>query len=686
MGTTARVSRRAATARGAPAATTALRAWTAGDWLFAAAVCAAVLLVYQPAWHGGMVWDDDAHLTRSGLTLRAIWFNVGATQQYYPVVHSAFWLFSRAWGTDPLGYHLVNIALHATSALLIAVLLKRLEVPGAALAAFVFALHPVQVESVAWMTELKNTLSTAFFLASVLAYLRFDERRSRAPYALALALFMLAVMSKTVTASLPAALLLVFWWRRGRLEWRRDVLPLVPFFVAGLSFGLLTAWFERTVLSAHGAEFDLAVVQRVLLGGRAIWFYVWSLVWPVHLAFIYPRWHLDPHSAVQSVFPLGVIATLVILWWHRARTRAPLAVALLFCGLLFPALGFANLYPFRYSFVADHFQYLASIPLIAGMCAGLVLLARRVRLAEPALIVLVGLPLGLLSWRQAHDYRDGDTLYRATLARNPECWLCYNNLASTRLHGSTDEVNEAMTYLREALRLDPASAEAHNNMGGALQRLGRFDEALEEHKEAARLNPALLDARYNIGVVDQALGRMDEARGEYEAVLRAKPDYTAAHHNVATILAQQGRVQEAIEHYAAAVRLEPDLPAPHQGLGGLLAAVGRTDEAIAEFRTFVRLQPGSAAAHYQLAILLATNSRLLDAIPEFEAAVRCEPSSPQLHHDFGAALANAGRLDDAVAEFTEALRLRPDYPGARETLARLEQMRRPPTPGRPPDR
>ena len=591
--------------------------------------------------------------------------------RYYPIVHSAFWLFAHLWGADPLGYHLVNVALHATSAILLAVLLRRLEVPGALLAAFVFALHPVQVESVAWMTELKNTLSTVFFLGSALWYLRFDARRSRPAYVAAFALFLLALLSKTVTASLPAALLVVFWWKRGRLEWRRDVVPLLPFFAAGIAFGLLTAWFERTVLRAHGAEFDLSVAQRILLGGRAVWFYLWSLVWPVHLAFIYPRWRLDAGAAAQYLFPLGVVLVLAALWWWRSRTRAPLAAALLFCGLLFPALGVANLYPFRYSFVADHFQYLASIPAIASMCAVLVMLARRVRVPEPALIVVLAVPLGLLSWRQAHDYRDGETLYRATLARNPECWLCYNNLASTRLHGSAGELDEALGYLREALRLDPQSAESHNNMGGALQRLGRLDEALNEHQEAVRLNPALTDARYNIGVVQQALGRLDDARGEYEAVLRARADHAAAHHNLATILAQQGRVQDAIEHYAAAVRLEPDLPSSHQGLAVMLAAAGRTDEAVAELRTFARLQPASAAAHYQLALLLATNNRLPDAIPEFQAAVQCEPSSAQLHHDLGAALANAGRYDEAVAEFKETLRIQPDYPGVRETLSQI---------------
>jgi protein O-mannosyl-transferase len=633
------------------------------------------LLAYQPAWRGGMLWDDDAHLTRAGLQslagLRAIWLDVGATQQYYPVVHSAFWILSRLWGFNPLGYHLLNIALHACSAWLVFAILRRLRVPGAMLASFVFALHPVQVESVAWMTELKNTLSGAFVLTSALVYLRFDQGRRRAAYLAAFVLFVLALLSKTVTAVLPAALLVIFWWQRGRIDWRQDVRPLVPFFVTGAGFGLLTAWFERTLLRAHGAEFDLTFAQRVLLAGRAIWFYLWSLVYPVHLSFIYPRWNLDPRAAGQYLFPVGVIVTLAALWAVRSRTRAPLAAALLFGGILFPALGFANLYPFRYSFVADHFQYLASIPVIAGLCAAATRPARHIKFADVAMVAIVALLLGSMTWLQAHEYRDAETLYRATLARNPECWPCYNDLASARLHGSTQEVNEAIGYLRQALRIDPLSAEAHNNMGGALQRLGRLDEALAQLREAARLNPARADVHYNIGVVNQALGRLDDARAAYETAVRVSPDYAAAHHNLATILGQQGRTADAIEHYAAAVRLQPDLTASHQGLASMLAAAGRTNEAIAELRTVARLVPASAAAHYQLAIGLATTGHLSDAIPEFEAAVACEPSSPQLHYDLGAALANAGQYDEATAQFNETLRLQPDYPGARETLRQI---------------
>ena len=223
-----------------------------------------------------MLWDDDAHLTPVALRpvagLWRIWFDLGATQQYYPVVHSAFWLMHRLWGDGTTGYHLVTILLHATSAYLVVVALTRLAVPGALLAGFAFALHPVHVESVAWMTELKNTLSTVFYLAAALSYLRFDERRAARDWYRAAAFFLLALCSKTVTATLPVALAIIIWWTRGAITWRRDLRPLVPFLLAGVAGGALTAWVEYTLIGAQGAAYELGVFDRVLLAGRAVWF------------------------------------------------------------------------------------------------------------------------------------------------------------------------------------------------------------------------------------------------------------------------------------------------------------------------------------------------------------------------------------------------------------------------------
>ena len=357
------------------------------DWIFGLILVFAIIIAYQPAWPGLPIWDDDAHITqpmlRSLQGLARIWMQPGASQQYYPLVHSVFWVEHRLWGDATLGYHLVNILLHAFSALLLVRILRRLEVPGAWLAATIFALHPVQVESVAWISELKNTLSGAFYLGSALAYLEFDRKRGPKLYMVALGLFVLGLLSKTIIATLPAALLLIFWWKRGRLSWRQDVRPLIPFFLAGIAAGLFTAWMERKSIGAQGSEFDFTFIERFLIAGRAIWFYLGKLFWPAELIFIYPRWNVSQAVWWQYLFPAAGLLLLTVLWKLRQRCRGSLLALLYFAGTLFPALGFFNVFPFRYSFVADHFQYLAGIGPITLVSAGIVGLANSFKRRSP---------------------------------------------------------------------------------------------------------------------------------------------------------------------------------------------------------------------------------------------------------------------------------------------------------------
>ena len=330
------------------------------EWLPGLLLIAATFIAYQPVWHAGFVWDDDAHVTRPILRslhgLWRIWFEPGATQQFYPFLYSAFWVEHRWWGDSAAGYHLANVALHAAVACLLHRVLRRLAVPGAFLAAAVFALHPVCVESVAWISEQKNTLSAVFYLSAALAYLRFDRERKAGWFAAGLGLFALAVLSKSVTATLPAALLVVFWWKRGQLSWKRDGLPLVPWFVLGAGAGAMTAWMERTHVGASGAAYALGGAERFLVAGRAVWFYLAKIFWPVDLVFVYPHWTVDVRELWQAVFPATALAAVAALFALRKRFRGPLATALLFGGTLFPALGFINVFPFLYSYVADHFQ------------------------------------------------------------------------------------------------------------------------------------------------------------------------------------------------------------------------------------------------------------------------------------------------------------------------------------------
>jgi protein O-mannosyl-transferase len=561
------------------------------------AVFLATLVVYWPALGGSLLWDDDAYVTapalRSFSGLMRIWFDLGATEQYYPILHSAFWVEHGLWGDAAVGYHLINVALHATAACLFARVLLRLDqkMEIAWLAAFIFALHPVCVESVAWISEQKNTLSTVFYLWSALAYLRFDRDRGQGSYLLALGLFVLALLSKTVTATLPAALLVVLWWQQGRLSWRRDVAPLLPWFGLGAAAGLFSGWVERTYVGAQGASFSLSFLQRCLVAGREIWFYLGKLLWPANLIFIYPHWSVDAGAPLQWVFPFGAIALLAALWLIRRRTRAPLAALLLFVGTLFPTLGFFNIYAFLFSYVADHWQYLASLGIIALAAAGWGYLP-RLPARIGAGVLLAG--MGVLSWEQCRMYDNVETFYRTILDRNPAAWMAHDNLGVVLARSG--RLSEAITHYQEALRFKPDSAEIYHDLGTAMTQAGRLPEAIADFEQALRLQPGYAAAHYHLGSVFARLGRMEEAVGQFEQALQAKPDDAEAQNNLGSALAMLNRMPEATEHFAAAVRLDPDSAQARCNLGKALAQQGRIPEAIEQFRAALRLNPDMTEA------------------------------------------------------------------------------------------
>jgi tetratricopeptide (TPR) repeat protein len=675
----------------------------------------AALAAYQPAWQGGPLWDDDAHLTPPTLAstggLWRIWSDVTVSQQYYPVVSTAFWVMNRAWGHDPLGYHLVNILLHACSGFLVAGILRRWSVPGAMLAAVIFTLHPVHVESVAWMTELKNTLSGVFYLLAATAYLRFDETRRPAAYAAALGWFVLALGSKTVTASLPAALLVIFWWRHGRVDWRTHVRPLLPFFALGVIAGLGTAWIEVAWVGAKGDSFELTFVERGLLAGRAVWFYAGKVVWPVGLMFMYPRWSIDQSVAWQYVFPIALVMALGVLWAPRGRSRAPLAAALFFCGTLFPALGFVNVFPFRYSWVADHFQYLASLGVIVAVSSAVMYAVARWRpgVPEPVVAVAIAVPLFLLTFQQSGHYASAEILYRTTLASNPESQLARTNLSALLLDGPKEGWAEAADHAIEAIRISPGDGEAHSNLGLALHRVGRLAEAEAALREAIRLKPTLATAHYNLGLTLVSLGREAEAVEPYEASLRIFPRQPEVRRNLSNVLLKLGRADDAVAHLREAVALSPGTADIHMNLGNALQATGQFDAAIAAYRQALAIRPEWGEAYHNLALaqrraarhseavesflaaerllpgavpvlvgfanLLVSLGQLDEAVPRLQRAVLVidEPRAAELHNDLGIVLARLGRFPEAIVQFEAALRIEPDFQAAR---ANLNQARR----------
>jgi tetratricopeptide (TPR) repeat protein len=528
------------------------------------------LLAYAPALGAGFIWDDDQYVEynttlRDPDGLRRIWTEPKTLPQYYPLVFTSFWLEHQLWGLDPAGYHTTNILLHALAGVLLWRVLLRLAVPAAWLIAAVFVLHPVHVESVAWITERKNVLSASLYLAAALAYLRFAPPRSDeiAParrwrwYGLALVLFLGALLSKTVTATFPAAMLLVLFWQRGRIG-GRDVAPLVPFFVLGVGFGLVTAWLEKTRVGASGDDWSFTLAERCLIAGRALWFYASKLVWPADLSFIYPRWQIDATSPLQWLYPLAALAVPVVLAvGRRVWGWGPLVAALYFGGTLLPALGFFDVYPMRFSFVADHFQYLASIGLLALVVNAVAAGVRRLPHAQAGFVLaaLILLVLGMLTFAQCFVYTSAETLWTDTLAKNPDAWLAHNEMGL--LLYKRDELRAAREQFRASVRLKPGQAASEFNLGRTDLALGDASDAVEHLRAALRLDPAFAAAHDKLGQALVKLGKPSEAVAEFETAARAEPNDAGIAYNLALTLAQLSRREEALAPARRAVQLRP---------------------------------------------------------------------------------------------------------------------------------
>jgi protein O-mannosyl-transferase len=621
--------------------------WHRWLWLGLAALS---LLAYRPALNGSFIWDDDAYIIQNQ-TLRSlrglvqIWSEPTSIPQYYPLVHTTFWLEYHLWGLHPMGYHVVNVLLHALAAFLLGCTLERLKLRGAWWAAAIFALHPVEVESVAWVTERKNVLSAVLYFAAALAYMRFEPLESGGEtvkrrwdwYAASLGLFVAALLSKTVTCSLPAALLLVMWWKRGRLD-RNGVLPLVPFFVVGAGLGFLTAWLEKHHVGAQGPAWSLSFIQRCLIASRALWFYAGKLFWPARLTFTYPRWQIDSAQWWQWLFPMAGAAVIAGLWVKRQRFGlGPLVAVLFFAGTLGPALGFINMYPMRYSFVADHFQYLASIGLIVLFAEAFV---RMRRIIPGSAMVAIVVLLGALTWRQAGIYRNLEVLWRDTLAKNPRCWLAHNNLGLEL--ENQGKLDEAFFQYETALPLAPDFPETYNNIGNSLMRKGLISDAMDYYRKAIQINPRYVAALNSLGVAYGMEG-----------------DYT-----------------NAIASLRAALRLQPTYARAHGNLGNVFRAQHNLDGATREYTQAIHLDPGNASLYRNLGLVLEDRKLFGLAVPNYEEALRLEPTSTDVHYRLAGVFAKLGRRDEAIMELKAALQLNPNYSEAAAQLQALTAGRK----------
>ncbi|MCE9557012.1 MAG: tetratricopeptide repeat protein [Planctomycetes bacterium] len=608
------------------------RSWQ-GNLGLALAIVVATLLAYAPTLHNGFIWDDDGFLTKNPLIhsrngLQRFWFST-EPPDYFPLTSSTLWLEWRLWGENATGYHVVNVLLHALSAILLWRLLLAMKIPGAWLAGLVFAVHPVNVESVAWITERKNVLPMVFYLLTLLAYLRFERRGSWGWYATALACSLLGLLAKTSIVTLPLVLLGWAWWERGKIT-GRDLLRAGPFFALSLGLGLVTVWYQKHVAIGSEIVRSDGWASRLATAGWAVWFYLYKALLPLNLSFVYPHWEVDPKMPFAWLPLAALLAVLALLLAFRRR---PAARALLFALgyyllMLLPVLGFVDIYFMRYSLVADHWQYFSILGVIVLVCAGW---WQWQHMSQPflaqAIAALLTLALGILTFQQSRIYANQEVLWNDVLAKNPDCWMAQNNLGVVlQRAGKTDE---AVVRGQKALDLKPDYAEAHDNLALALQDLGRHDEALAHCQIAARLKPKDAQVHYNWGNVLRVARRAEEAVSQYEEALRINPHFVQAHNNLGNTLQDLGRFNEALSHFQQAARLSPDNAEIQLNWGQTLQHMGQIAEATRHLQAAIRLNPKNAAAYFNLGVIHANQGQFQAAITNFQIALRLSPNFTQ---------------------------------------------------------
>jgi protein O-mannosyl-transferase len=560
--------------------------WFRGDWFWGLFLIGSVILTYAPVWQAGFIWDDDAVLTANPcivgpLGLKEIWTTSAA--DICPLVLTTFWGEHALWGLDPLAFHLVNVLMHAACAVLLWRVLRSLRVQGAWLGAALWALHPVAVESVAWITEMKNTESALFFLLSILFFvkcLRAKELDARTGvgwnYALTLVFAALAMASKSSTVILPVILCFCAWWVEGRWYWR-NVTRVAPLFLMSVAASVLSIWTQGLQLATvTDPKWARTWPERLAAAGDAVWFYLGKLVWPHPLITIYPRWQIDAGRWISYLPLSAAIVLLFTLWLKRDLcSRACLFAFAYFVVALLPVLGLIDNPIFRYSLVFDHFQYLASIGPLALAGTGLVRFADFVIPKKPwfhsALCAELLLILGMASWQRTRIYTSQETLWTETLTENPKSWLAQNTVGL--IFFSRGQLDEAVTQFQNVLQIYPNFADAHCNLGSAFFQRGQPEEGVAQFQKALEINPNLVEAHSNLGSIFLQKGRLNEAIAQYQAALEISPSSCPAHYNLGNALWQEGQLEKAITQFQEALRWNPDFGAAQDSLAKVQALV-----------------------------------------------------------------------------------------------------------------
>jgi tetratricopeptide (TPR) repeat protein len=653
------------------------------EWLRQPAVLAGLLVLlamaaYLPALRCGYIWDDDEYVTDNALLtatngLHEIWFSAHTQSQYFPLVYTTFRFERQLWGLNPLGFHLVNILLHGLNAALVWMILKRLRAPGAWLAAAIFALHPVQVESVAWVSELKNVESLLFYLLAVLAWMKFTDGvgwSSWPYYGLALGAYGLALFAKTTACTLPAALVLVLWLRGQRVGWARAT-QIAPFVVMGLGLGLLTMWWEKH-LGDYKEGFDLSFtfLQRGLIASRALWFYAGKLAWPVDLTICYPRWPIDAGNPLQYLPVAGCLAVAVLLWvWREKIGRGAIAGVVFFVAALSPLLGFIVEGAFHYTYVADHYQYGADIGLMAVFAAVCWRWFGDSGFWLPAQAALL-LGLGCLTWQQCAVYHDRETLWLDNVAKNPGSWMGHLNLGQELF--KQGRLDGALEQYRAAVVLHPDGDHEQADLGTALVEKGLYGEGIQHLESALAINPQYVAAQNSLAVAYLRLGDDDQAVAHFRRALEIKPDALGTMMNLGSALHHQGKLDEAIENYRLAAKRFPFEVEPLRRLGRSLAERERFVQAEEAYKEALQLGPNRTDVLLALGNLYMAQTNYDAAGACYQRALKIEPANAGLHYNLGIVEGLRGQTNAEREELTETLRLKPDFSPAQQRLQLLD--------------
>ncbi len=655
-------------------------------WIAALGVVAITLGVYWPALFGDFILDDDIWLTNNPLMhagdgLYRYWFTTEAVD-YWPVTGTSFWIEWRLWGLDARGYHVTNLLLHIGSVLLLWRVLVRLAVPGAFLAALLFAVHPVNVESVAWISQRKNLLALVFSLTAALFYLPLPRPAGSSPitdtkaefsplrYSLALAAFLLAMLSKGSVAIVPCVLFGLLAWLRPVTK--ADVLRAVPFFLVSLVLVPVNMLFQSRVTTSVPV---LPLMDRLLGAASAAWFYLYKALLPVNLSFLYPLWRVDASQPVWWLPLLAAVAvTGLLLWWRTTVVGRSVLLAWIYCGLvLLPVLGFTSISFMEHSLVADHYQHVALVGIVTLLAAAWAFYRQAdgpvLRQSLDAVAILVVVILALLTRAKATEYESPIALYEATLARNPDTFLIHNNLGLALMQAKRP-LEEALAHLEKSVALKPDYATAQNNLGYVLLELGRGGEAEARFREALRLYPEYAEAHRNLASVLHRSLRTQEALEHYREAARIRPNVAEYHYGIAGTLVSLGQVPEARASWLRVLELDPKHAGAHNDLGAALFQEGKSREAIDHYEQALLAKPDFAEAHYNLGVAQFQAQQLHSAIDHFREAIRLQPNNSHAYNDLAVALVGVGQIDDAIAQFREALRVNPED---RDAKANLEE-------------